>query len=54
MTFQNSELNVPTPSAEAAVILGGTLGIRGLSRETPFYVGADGAASPFVKSSATR
>jgi hypothetical protein len=50
MTVDSGSLKVQTPETESAVLLGITLGIWGLSRETPFYLAPYAAASPFVKS----
>jgi hypothetical protein len=54
VTFDNTALAVATPKLESAVSLGLTLGGWFATRETPFYVGAYGACSPFVRSTSDK
>lgn len=49
ITFSGSSLEVDPPLLESSVTLGLTAGAWLALRETPFYVGAYGGISPFVK-----
>lgn len=49
VTFSSGSLEVPAPALESSVVLGLTAGGWVALRETPFYIGAYGGVSPFVK-----
>ena len=49
VTIQNSDLVVDDPEVESSVMLGLTLGGWFALRETPYYIGVFGGASPFVR-----
>jgi hypothetical protein len=49
VTIQNNDLMVDDPAVESSVMLGLTLGGWFALRETPYYIGVFGGASPFVR-----
>ena len=53
VTFDSGDLKVSSPDAASAVIIGATVGVWTVARETPFFIGPYFAASPFVKTAAT-
>lgn len=50
VTYDSNTLDVAPPDLKSSVIAGATIGYWFADRETPFFVAAHGAVSPFVRS----
>lgn len=49
VTYDSNDLDVAAPDLKSSVIVGGSIGMWFLDRETPMFVAARGAVSPFVR-----